>query len=466
MYETLAGQPPIVGASPLNTMQMHMTVCAAEFVLPDSTDFLKRNLQKIIFKCLEKSPDERYQTADDLLQDLLDCSQADFAKRTQTGKAQIDLTRLKMPLIVALCALAVALGSWAGYVRCATTIEAPSYYANQPIWNRPIWPLPDPTPFDEQQEHEKLVGQRREDSFHNRGEKKSLAVLGGLLNTADWYREHGGYAEAEKYYLLYRDGQEGKERKAIAEMGIGFSKFKEGDLAEALKCLTKAVDELIAGANPNALPRDLRVDEADTDSDGFILYLTPNAKLAVDHVGFLNELPDVTGADLNKALKYYGTLGEMVTFKVKDEFRRTSKDDKQREIEDDKQKVISSQSAPILCRLGDIDRRLGHANNQSLINFFSAAQGFGKAPDHILDQMKIALGKALVLQPLGRLREAEMALTDALAMKPVDPVLTEQLKPDEDEPRIRGELKHVRAQVRWHQGRYGDALWDQFGPAS
>jgi len=197
MYETLAGQPPFVGVNPLKTMQMHMAQPPAEFVMSNSTETLKKNLQKITFKCLGKSPDDRYQTAVDVLIDLLRSSQEDFGKEERNGKPRIDLKILAAVFFVVV----LTIGIGASFIQCLRTIEAPSFYADKPIWNKPIWPLPDATPFDERDQRqlsETLEGLNDQHRMH----RDPVEYVGDFRTAADLYFRHGSYGEALTYSCI------------------------------------------------------------------------------------------------------------------------------------------------------------------------------------------------------------------------------------------------------------------------
>lgn len=70
MYETLVGKPPFVGKNVLETAYKHMNEAPREIELEDADPRLVSRFQTIIFKCLNKSPDERYQSVSQLQSDL------------------------------------------------------------------------------------------------------------------------------------------------------------------------------------------------------------------------------------------------------------------------------------------------------------------------------------------------------------------------------------------------------------
>lgn len=66
MYEVLSGLPPFVGFSPYETIEMHLnesviplTSLSQELVIPDE-------LNDIVLHCLQRSPDDRYQTMEEV----------------------------------------------------------------------------------------------------------------------------------------------------------------------------------------------------------------------------------------------------------------------------------------------------------------------------------------------------------------------------------------------------------------
>ena len=70
MYETLIGKPPFVGKNVLETAYKHMNEAPREIELEDADPRLVSKVQTVIFKCLAKNPDERYQSVSQLRNDL------------------------------------------------------------------------------------------------------------------------------------------------------------------------------------------------------------------------------------------------------------------------------------------------------------------------------------------------------------------------------------------------------------
>lgn len=70
MYEALTGRPPFEGDNPIQTILKHIN----ESPVPINTlkqDYqIPKDLERLILRCLEKEPADRYQSAHDLLKDL------------------------------------------------------------------------------------------------------------------------------------------------------------------------------------------------------------------------------------------------------------------------------------------------------------------------------------------------------------------------------------------------------------
>jgi len=70
MYETLSGVSPVMGKNGLETIQKHLKYTPRKFSQVAPTLNIPEAVELVIIKSLQKSPENRYQTAKDLLQDL------------------------------------------------------------------------------------------------------------------------------------------------------------------------------------------------------------------------------------------------------------------------------------------------------------------------------------------------------------------------------------------------------------
>jgi serine/threonine-protein kinase len=67
MYYVLSGEPPLVGESAIETIAKHLNQTPADF---SPRLRIPADLRKVVFKCMEKKPDDRYQTMMTLATDL------------------------------------------------------------------------------------------------------------------------------------------------------------------------------------------------------------------------------------------------------------------------------------------------------------------------------------------------------------------------------------------------------------
>lgn len=70
MYETLTGKPPFVGKNVLETAYKHMNEAPKPMTTDTSSGRSLTRLETVIFKCLAKDPNERYQLVSQLHEDL------------------------------------------------------------------------------------------------------------------------------------------------------------------------------------------------------------------------------------------------------------------------------------------------------------------------------------------------------------------------------------------------------------
>lgn len=75
MYESLTGQPPLIGTSVVDTMQMHTSTIPKPFkkVRPDLE--IPEPFERVVLKSLEKNPERRYQSMQELRSALNDVTE-------------------------------------------------------------------------------------------------------------------------------------------------------------------------------------------------------------------------------------------------------------------------------------------------------------------------------------------------------------------------------------------------------
>lgn len=85
MYECYVGHPPIQGENALKTIFMHVTHAPEPLQDLNSTNPAARNFARMIHKCLEKSPNARYQNCAELLQSFNEIKEAIDAQKYQSS---------------------------------------------------------------------------------------------------------------------------------------------------------------------------------------------------------------------------------------------------------------------------------------------------------------------------------------------------------------------------------------------
>jgi serine/threonine-protein kinase len=111
LYAMLTGRVPFSGDNPLAVMSQHMTATppAPRKINPD----IPANLEAIVLKSIRRDPGERYQTAEDLSNDLqhldsLDLSQFQFAPQRRSRTVITDRQIWTLTATIALAFLAIA----------------------------------------------------------------------------------------------------------------------------------------------------------------------------------------------------------------------------------------------------------------------------------------------------------------------------------------------------------------------
>jgi tRNA A-37 threonylcarbamoyl transferase component Bud32/dienelactone hydrolase len=125
LYEMLAGRPAFVGSAPAQTLAavLHEAPPALRAVRRE----VPSDLDRVVFRCLEKDPDARYRSSVELLSDLVAC-QTRFAAR----RVRLRILLLRPAVVAAVltvCLVLAALGTWLwlqqSQARWARTVALP-----------------------------------------------------------------------------------------------------------------------------------------------------------------------------------------------------------------------------------------------------------------------------------------------------------------------------------------------------
>ncbi|HEY9754326.1 MAG TPA: protein kinase [Oculatellaceae cyanobacterium] len=213
IYESLTGKPPFVGKNVLETAYKHMNE-APKPIAPDAShDKVLNRLESVIFKCLAKDPNERYQSASQVKSDLAmlsGASEADWQTGTyllkkstkikKRKKAEVREKVAKPSLSIEMIALLGALG-----VICIVAIIWIVAFLNSdttegPVFNNDeLWKIKDKS---KQQEQPDFAGQ--EDSARtevSRAERdpgpESKEYATAMTNLAKVYLSSTHYNDAQ-----------------------------------------------------------------------------------------------------------------------------------------------------------------------------------------------------------------------------------------------------------------------------
>jgi hypothetical protein len=106
MYEALAGRTPFKGENPMQTLLMHLQE-QPQPLSSSSESAVNAKLNTVVLACLEKDPINRYQSANELLQDLLRIYEGERLKKKQ--EKRLPYRKLLVVLLALVGWLGVAL---------------------------------------------------------------------------------------------------------------------------------------------------------------------------------------------------------------------------------------------------------------------------------------------------------------------------------------------------------------------
>jgi serine/threonine protein kinase len=198
LYEMLTGQPPHVGQSPLDTIFKHINE-RAKPIFSDPSSTLPPGpaaLASIVSRALERDPQKRYQTMDELRQDLSQVLQHQPGQHLRL-KARQSHSRKAVVLVlfvVAVCGFVIShvyrLAHWGDHVDKAATIpwqvisaEEPAdsylslYQKMQQVEKEASSILKDPEPAKASAMANQLISIARQVSEHNQADADNACIL-------------------------------------------------------------------------------------------------------------------------------------------------------------------------------------------------------------------------------------------------------------------------------------------------
>lgn len=84
MFESLTGQQPFLSTNPLATMLLHIKNPAPKLSEKMEGD-VNQQLEQIVYKCMAKKPEDRFESASKLADELVDLIQSDYSEITASG---------------------------------------------------------------------------------------------------------------------------------------------------------------------------------------------------------------------------------------------------------------------------------------------------------------------------------------------------------------------------------------------
>jgi serine/threonine-protein kinase len=113
MYETLSGTMPFQGDNPLAVMHQHLHDSPPRLAIAEATSAHKQ-IEEIIFKCMEKDPALRYQSAADLLSDLDKFEAGNFRRQPMAHKLKSFVGR-RRAVLTASALIVITAGACLAY---------------------------------------------------------------------------------------------------------------------------------------------------------------------------------------------------------------------------------------------------------------------------------------------------------------------------------------------------------------
>lgn len=256
MYEVLSGRPPLAGESALSTIHKHTSETPLPLQVPDCEERLRQRLDEILFKTLEKDPDQRYQSITALRIDLLALLEdtgyrkgAGFYVRYARFTRKITNSIKTHPVRFSTgFAAATALVSFATYA--IMSYASPLMKPVVPLYNSIFWvwiqlPVePQPIHFPDSMRKARFFIYRLGGTIG----PKNMEVVQREQKFAKYLIGYGAWDEAVEYLAKARQGFEanyGPEDANLPDIDqlIGDCYVQQSDYATAAPYFDKAIKE-------------------------------------------------------------------------------------------------------------------------------------------------------------------------------------------------------------------------------
>ncbi|HEY9679836.1 MAG TPA: serine/threonine-protein kinase [Drouetiella sp.] len=238
MYESLTGKPPILGANTLDTLQRHIHDTPLAFIkLDPDLHHLPEHIERIVLKCLQREPSDRYQTMQELFDDL-----REFNKSMEPASASAASTSVPASKQSSMYM------SWIPVAAAVSTMVAAAimfyfFYPKQPV--------PQPEQVTPQAELWKKFNEVGEQEFERGQYAKAAANFSEACDVAEEF-----------------DKQD--PRYATSLNNLGNAQYKQDLYAESESTIKKALDIRTGIFGQNGLPI------ADSLNDLAMVYFAEN----------------------------------------------------------------------------------------------------------------------------------------------------------------------------------------------
>lgn len=269
MYEALTGKPPFVGKNVLETAYKHMNDIPRPLNLDASLEPVSSRFEEVAAKCLAKDPDNRYQSAEELINDLeilmsasdTEWNNSAYVYKTETkkkGRSGKEGRRGPAPEALiwtsAIIVLVGIVGFWSWIILKPDASKRLAVFDNNKLWlsNPPV----KPTPVEDFGNKEEANKQTLQSIERDMG-KNCREYADALLVLVQLYLDCQHWSDAEQYAKklvevtekLEKEGQEGPGPLSECLKMLGYAAFCAGDFDEATASAQRSV-ELAYGKEP------------------------------------------------------------------------------------------------------------------------------------------------------------------------------------------------------------------------
>ncbi len=239
MYETLTGQPPFAAENPIKIILKHVNQEPTAISKLPHDYKIPAQLEWVVMRCLAKDPNDRYQSADELLKDLQTLRDGKTLKIKKLPQKTNPGSLNRKPVIVMFCTAFILYCGVIGFWKLAYTVA--------PIGLNPTAadPIKDANDFDNKsyqyfinKDYEKAIPllQFGLSAYKNRG---PYYLADNYQHIGKCYKELGKYSSAVDYYekALKIYG----EQKKLHGPGYGMESEARTDYADVLRHLGNPV---------------------------------------------------------------------------------------------------------------------------------------------------------------------------------------------------------------------------------